>query len=116
MDQPKTDDGDPRNSLRKTIVIFQIPPYCIVSMEILTFANLQLDIDSLAEMSDALFGGLLTGAHFTFQPPRQRHYLSWGPYAECPYKSIFILSPQIFIPDQITLHDPTVPLQPLFLN
>ena len=44
----------------------------------------------LAEMSAALFGGLLTGAHFTFQPPRQRRYLSRGPYAECPYKSIFI--------------------------
>ena len=52
----------------------------------------------LAEMSAALFGGLLTGAHFTFQPPRQRRYLSRGPYAECPYKSIFIFVSPNFDP------------------
>ena len=71
----------------ETLLIVQSPLYCIVFTEILTGLNFcqsktwhWLLTLILAEMSVALFGGLLTGAHFTFQPPRQRHYLSRGPY------------------------------------
>ena len=85
----------------ETLLIVQSPLYCIVFTEILTGLNFcqsstwhWLLTLILAEMSVALFGGLLTGAHFTFQPPCQRRYLSCGPYAN---KYLF-LSPKIFDP------------------